>query len=60
MTKLIYSATIFFPINDGRRPRKYRNISNLSNFLKFAANSGGWYVNLYSQFEGKFEARKYL
>ena len=59
MNKL-YTAIIFYDNEKGYRPRKYRNISNLENFLKFAKNSGGWYVNLYCKRTAKFEARKYL
>lgn len=54
------TAIIFFKPEKNMRPRKYRNISNLSNFLKFALNSGGWYVNLYDKESKKFEGRKYV
>jgi len=43
-----------------RRPRKYRNITNLAKFADFAAKSGGWYMNIYDQKSGKFEVRKWL
>lgn len=59
MTKS-YTAIVFFPENLKIRPRKYRNITRLENFLKFAQNSGGLYVNLYSTKDKKFEARKWL
>ena len=60
MNKPIYSATIFFGPNSGRRPRKYRKVTNLAKFADFAANLGGWYINLYDQKSGKFEVRKWL
>ena len=59
MNKL-YTAIVFFPENLGIAPRKYRNISNLENFAKFAQKSGGWYMNLYDKRSAKFEARRYL
>jgi hypothetical protein len=58
MAKKTYTGIMFFM--DARTPRKYRNIQNLENFLKFGLKSGGWYVNLYDKITGKFEARKYL
>lgn len=60
MNKTSYSATIFFGPKSDRRPRKYRNITNLARFADFAAKSGGWYMNLYDQKTGKFEVRKWL
>ena len=59
MSKL-YTAIIFFKPETGIQPRKYRNINNPENFLKFALKSGGWYVNLYCKRSAKFEARRYL
>jgi len=57
---LKYNAIIFFIPGTTIMPRKYRNISQLENFLKYAAKSGGWYVNLYNAKDRKFEQRKYL
>ena len=59
MNKL-YTGIIFFKPEQGKTPRKYRNISNLQNFLKFASKSCGWYVNLYDKQSAKFEGREYL
>lgn len=59
MSKL-FTGIIFFKPETQTPPRKYRNISNVQNFLKFAQKSGGWYVNLYDKRSSKFEARKYL
>lgn len=56
----LFTAIIFFKPERELKPRKYRNINNLENFLKFAEKSGGWYVNLYCKRSAKFEARKYL
>ncbi len=56
----LYTAIIFFKPETGIQPRKYRNINNIENLLKFALKSGGWYVNLYSKQTKKFEAREYL
>ena len=58
--KQTFNAIIFFPAADAIYPRKYRNITKLQNFLKFALNSGGWYVNLYDAKTRKFERREWL
>ena len=56
----LFTAIIFFKPETGIKPRKYRNINNVQNMLKFALKSGGWYVNLYSKETKQFEAREYL
>jgi hypothetical protein len=56
----LYTAIIFFKPDTGIQPRKYRNINNIDNLLKFALKSGGWYVNIYDKRTKEFEARKYL
>lgn len=58
--KKIFTGIIFFDPTTGINPRKYRNISNLSNFLKFAQKSGGVYVNLYFKDNKKFSHRESL
>lgn len=58
--KTIYTAIMFFPAFEQKRTRKYRNISNLPNFLNFALKEGAWYINLYNAQNGKFEGRKYV
>jgi hypothetical protein len=58
MAQKLYTGIIFF--QDVQTPRKYRNINNVDNMLKFALKSGGWYVNLYCKRTKEFEARKYL
>ena len=55
-----YNAIIFFNPEMAITPRKYRNITQLENFLIYAKKSGGWYVNLYNAKDRKFELRKYL
>jgi hypothetical protein len=59
MTEL-YTAIIFYKPDTGITPRKYRNISNIENFAKFAIKSGGWYMNLYFKKNKKFAIRKSL
>jgi len=56
----LYTAIIFFKPETGITPRKYRNINNVDNLLKFATKSGAWYVNLYCKQTKEFEARKYV
>ena len=58
--KQVFNAIVFFKPETGKKPRKYRNITKLPNFLKFALISGGWYVNLYNGKDKKFERREYL
>jgi|APGre2960657505_1045072.scaffolds.fasta_scaffold00883_21 hypothetical protein len=43
-----YSITVFF-IENNKKPRKYRNISNLISFTSFVKKSGGIYYNMYDQ-----------
>jgi len=56
----LFTAIIFFKPESGIAPRKYRNINNVDNLLKFALKSGGWYVNLYCKTSKKFEGREYV
>jgi len=56
----LFTGIIFFDPKSNIPPRKYRNINNVQNFLKFALKSGGWYVNLYDKVSRKFEARMYV
>jgi hypothetical protein len=56
----LFTAIIFFKPDTGIQARKYRNINNVPNFLKFALKSGGWYVNLYCKKTKEFEYREYL
>lgn len=56
----LYTAIIFFKPETGISPRKYRNINNVENMLKFALKSGACYMNLYCKQSLKFEARKYV
>jgi len=56
----LFTAIIFFKPETGIAPRKYRNINNVDNLLKFALKSGGWYVNLYCTRTKEFEGREYL
>lgn len=57
MSKKKFSATLFFPAEKQIRPRKYRNITLLANFSRFAANSGAAYINLYDQETGHYLRR---
>jgi hypothetical protein len=56
----LYTAIIFFKPETGITPRKYRNINNVDNLLKFALKINAWYVNLYCKQTKEFEARKYV
>lgn len=56
----LLTGIIFYKPELNQEPKKYRNINNVPNFLKFALKSGGWYVNLYCKRTKKFEAREYV
>lgn len=56
----LYTAIIFFKPETGITPRKYRNVNNVENMLKFALKSGGWYVNLYLKQTKEFDRREYI
>ena len=56
----LFTVIIFFKHETGILPRKYRNVNNIENMLKFAQKSGGWYMNLYCKQSLKFEGRKYV
>lgn len=58
--KQIYNAIVFFQPDQQKKPRKYRNISHLENFAKFAQKEGAWYMNLYFAKSAKFSHRTYL
>lgn len=58
--KQLFTGIIFYPAASQKRPRKYRNINNVPNFLKFALKTGGWYVNLYDKETRLYCGRKYL
>lgn len=59
-----FTAILFYPKNEAggwvKRPRKYRGITNLPNFLKFARLTGAEYLNLYDSRSRKFEGREWL
>ncbi len=58
--KQYYTAIIFFNKEKNEDPRKYRNINNLDNFNRFAANLGAWYYNLYDRATKQYKGRHYL
>lgn len=58
--KKTFSATIFYKPNT-KRPRKYRNISRIENFIKFATKDPeAYYINWYNQKSGIFVSRDWL
>lgn len=58
MAKILYSAIVFMLNNTP--PRKYRNISNINNFINFARSIGADYFNLYEKTSKKFTERIYI
>jgi hypothetical protein len=60
MKSKLFSATIFYPIERGLRPRKYRNIGNKTRFIEFAQKSGGKYINFYNMETKEYQFRVYL
>ena len=59
MAKNLYSAIVFF--KDNSQPiRKYRNISNINNFINFAKSLNAEYFNLYEKTTRLYVERVYI
>lgn len=59
MAKNLYSAIVFF--KDNSQPiRKYRNISNINNFINFARSLDAEYFNLYEKATRLYVERIYI
>jgi len=59
MAKKLYSAIVFF--KDNIQPiRKYRNISNINNFINFARLIDAEYFNLYEKDTKLYVERIYI
>ena len=59
MAKNLYSAIVFF--KDNIQPiRKYRNISNINNFINFARSLDAEYFNLYEKTTRLYIERIYI
>jgi hypothetical protein len=58
MAKILYSAIVFMA--DNTPARKYRNISNINNFINFARSINADYINLYEKTTRKFQERIYI
>jgi hypothetical protein len=48
MAKILFTAIVFFPEQKNLKPRKYRNVQEIS-FTMFAKKQGAAYFNLYKQ-----------
>ena len=59
MAQQLFTAIAFFPPGDGRKGWKYRNISNLPHFDRFAAKAGFWYANIYCKESKQYIERRY-
>lgn len=59
MAQKLFTAIAFYHVGDDRKPCKYRNISNLANFDKFAAKNGFWYSNIYCKETRQYVERRY-
>jgi hypothetical protein len=55
-----YTAIIFFPDEKQIQPRKYRNINNMDNFMRFAQGQGAMYINLYFKKTKAFYCRIWI
>ena len=60
MAKELFSATIFFEDKSNMRPRKYRNISNKTSFIKFSEKINAGHINFYCQRTKAFLYRHYI
>jgi hypothetical protein len=59
MAKNLYSAIVFW--KDNVQPiRKYRNISNINNFINFARSLNAEYFNLYEKTTRLYVERIYI
>jgi len=59
MAKKLYSAIVFW--KDNSQPiRKYRNISNINNFINFAKSIDAEYFNLYEKTTRLYVERIYI
>ena len=59
MAKNLYSAIVFW--KDNIQPiRKYRNISNINNFINFARSLDAEYFNLYDKTTKLYVERIYI
>lgn len=58
MAKTLYTAIVFFDYR--QEARKYRNITNIDNFTKFAKSLDAVYFNLYEKSTRKFQERIYI
>ena len=59
MAKNLYSAIVFW--KDNVQPiRKYRNISNINNFINFARSIDAEYFNLYEKTTRLYVERIYI
>jgi hypothetical protein len=58
MSKKLYTAIVFMAA--GLPPRKYRNINNIPNFVKFCQSFDSEYVNLYDKATKLYVERIYI
>lgn len=58
MAKTLYSAIVFMA--DNTPVRKYRNFSNINNFINFARSINADYINIYEKATRKFKERIYI
>ena len=54
MAKQIFTCIIFFPTAIKPGPSKYRNITDLDKFKRFAANRDAIYMNVYDKLTKQF------
>jgi len=54
MAKQLYTCIMFFPQSIKPRLSKYRNITDLDKFKRFAANRDAIYMNVYDKLTKQF------
>lgn len=59
MTKKIYTAICFFPVEENKRPHKYRNVSTPAKLTLYMKRKGAEYINFYDASNGAYEFRFY-
>lgn len=59
MAKKLFTAICFFPVEQNKRPHKYRNVSTPARLTLYMKRKGAEYINFYDAETQKYEFRLY-
>ena len=59
MAKKLFTAICFFPVEQNKRPHKYRNVSTPARLTLYMQRKGAEYINFYDAETQKYEFRLY-